>query len=49
MFCIKTGKPAQATRLIYDGVRVNENETVEDLELQDGDVLEAFVLQEGGF
>lgn len=48
-FCDRTGKDLRATRFFVDGDRVEKEQTPNDLDMEDGDALEAFQEQLGGF
>lgn len=47
-FCKRQGKDIGALRFFVDGTRVTESNTPDDLELEDGDVIEAHREQIGG-
>lgn len=47
-FCDKMGMDPHTVRFLFDGSRIQENDTPESLEMQDGDLIEAMVEQIGG-
>jgi len=47
-YCDRVGKTLSSVRFLYDGERVNAQQTAEDLDLNDGDQIEAMVEQIGG-
>lgn len=47
-FCKRQGKSLDSLRFLYDGQRVNVDNTPDDLDLEDGDVIEAHREQIGG-
>lgn len=47
-FCKRQGKAMESLRFLIDGARVTPDNTPEDLELEDGDVIEAHREQVGG-
>lgn len=44
----RRGLEANAVRFMYDGRRVNADDTPKTLEMEDGDMVEAFIEQQGG-
>ncbi|BEI82392.1 hypothetical protein CcaverHIS002_0302600 [Cutaneotrichosporon cavernicola] len=44
----RVGHDPTAIRLLFDGARILDNQTAEDLDLEDGDVLEVLLEQVGG-
>lgn len=48
-FCKRQGKSMESLRFLIDGTRVSPDNTPEDLDLEDGDVIEAHREQVGGF
>jgi len=47
-FCERQGKNIQSCRFMFDGQRVQQQDTPDTLEMQDGDMLEVFQEQIGG-
>ena len=47
-YCQREGLPADGVRFLYDGERVNRYQTPEELDMQDGDEIDALVEQTGG-
>ncbi|CDK26888.1 unnamed protein product [Kuraishia capsulata CBS 1993] len=47
-FCKRQGKPPGSLRFLYDGVRVEDTNTPEDLDMEEGDSIEAHREQTGG-
>ncbi|CAF9905676.1 MAG: hypothetical protein GOMPHAMPRED_003316 [Gomphillus americanus] len=47
-FCDRQGKMPNSVRFLFDGDRVQPNDTPESLEMQDGDTLEVHQEQIGG-
>ncbi|KAI5964596.1 SMT3 [Candida pseudojiufengensis] len=47
-FCKRQGKDLNSLRFLIDGVRVEPNNTPDDLDLEDGDTIEAHRSQVGG-
>lgn len=47
-FCKRQGKPIESLRFLIDGTRVSPDNTPDDLDLEDGDVIEAHREQVGG-
>ncbi|KAI5951594.1 SMT3 [Candida jiufengensis] len=48
-FCKRQGKDMNSLRFLIDGNRVEPNNTPDDLDLEDGDTIEAHRSQVGGF
>ncbi|CAN6647282.1 ubiquitin-like protein Smt3p [Trichomonascus vanleenenianus] len=48
-FCKRTGKDPSALRFLYEGERVQPDDTPSSLDLSDGDTIEALSEQVGGF
>ncbi|EJT48269.1 hypothetical protein A1Q2_06429 [Trichosporon asahii var. asahii CBS 8904] len=44
----RVGQDPGAIRLLFDGERIADHQTAEDLELEDGDVIEVLLEQIGG-
>lgn len=47
-FCENRGHQADGIRFLYDGARVRPEDTADDLELEDGDTIDAMLAQIGG-
>jgi small ubiquitin-related modifier len=47
-YCQREGLPVDGVRFLYDGERVNRDQTPEELDMQDGDEIDALVEQTGG-
>lgn len=47
-YCDKLGKSTNDVRFMFDGNRLNADQTPGDLDMEDGDILEAMVEQIGG-
>lgn len=47
-YCQREGLPAEGTRFLYDGDRINREQTPAELSMQDGDEIDALVEQTGG-
>lgn len=47
-YCIHMTTPKGSYRFLYDGRRLNRNDTPQFLEMQDLDVIDALVFQSGG-
>jgi small ubiquitin-related modifier len=47
-YCHREGLPVDGVRFLYDGERVNRDQTPEELDMQDGDEIDALVEQTGG-
>ena len=46
---LPTAPPAPSSvRFLFDGNRVNPNQTPQELEMEDGDVIDVMVEQQGG-
>ncbi|KAF9523326.1 ubiquitin-like protein [Crepidotus variabilis] len=45
----KVGKDVGSIRFLYDGVRVNEDDTPHTLDMEDNDTIDVMVEQVGGF
>ena len=46
-FCQRQGVNLNAVRFIFDGSRINSSQTPEDLEMEDGDVIDVMMEQAG--
>ncbi|EME31696.1 small ubiquitin-related modifier [Galdieria sulphuraria] len=47
-YCEKQGVAYGTYRFTLDGKRINENDTAETLQMEDGDCIDAFLYQQGG-
>ena len=47
-FCQRQGVNLNAVRFLFDGNRINPSQTPEQLEMEDGDVIDVMVEQQGG-
>jgi len=47
-FCNRQGVATQSVRFLFDGSRINPNQTPQELEMEDGDVIDVMVEQQGG-
>ncbi|KAG2388663.1 hypothetical protein C9374_000102 [Naegleria lovaniensis] len=48
-YCKRQGLSAASVRFVFDGNRINGNETADELEMDDQDVIDVLVEQTGGF
>ncbi|GEQ68386.1 hypothetical protein JCM33374_g2054 [Metschnikowia sp. JCM 33374] len=48
VFCLKRNKHPNSYRFFIDGVRVHPESTAEEMDLEDGDVIDALTEQIGG-
>ena len=48
-FCKRQGKLMESMRFLIDGNRINETDTPDSLDLEDGDTIEAHRAQTGGY
>ncbi|KAL9657414.1 hypothetical protein ABK040_014401 [Willaertia magna] len=48
-YCKRQGLMSSAVRFTFDGNRLSGNETAEQLDMEDKDVIDAMVEQTGGF
>ncbi|EEH57334.1 uncharacterized protein MICPUCDRAFT_33538 [Micromonas pusilla CCMP1545] len=48
-FCARKSLQPDSVRFLFDGQRVNANMTPKDLDMEDGDSLDAMMEQVGGF
>ena len=46
-FCNRQGVNIHSVRFLFDGQRINPNQTPRDLEMEDGDVIDVMVEQQG--
>lgn len=47
-FCDRHGKPPGSVRFVFEGERIQESDTPDKLEMEDGDAIEVFYEQRGG-
>ena len=47
-FCNRHGIDQNSVRFLFDGTRINPNQTPQELEMEDGDVIDCMVEQSGG-
>lgn len=47
-YCDRQGKPHGSVRFMLDGNRVEDHHTPDDLDLEDGDTIDAMIQQVGG-
>lgn len=47
-YCDRQGKPVGSVRFMLDGVRLEEGSTPEELDMEDGDTIDAMIPQIGG-
>lgn len=47
-FCQRQGVTMNSVRFLFDGSRINVDQTPKDLEMEDGDTIDVMVQQEGG-
>lgn len=47
-YCSRQGLQSQAVRFLYDGERLKEDSTPDQLHMEDGDVVDAVAQQTGG-
>jgi len=48
-FCQREGVTMQSVRFLFDGARINPNQTPKELDMEDGDVIDVMVEQQGGY
>ncbi|GKT18723.1 Small ubiquitin- modifier 1 [Aduncisulcus paluster] len=48
-YCQRSGVPHDSVRFIFDGERIDETRTAQDLHLKDQDVISVVTYQYGGF
>ena len=48
-YCERQGKALNSVRFLFDGRRVEAHHTPEELEMEEGDMIEATVEQQGTF
>jgi len=47
-YCQRQGKTREMCRFLFDGLRVNNDDTPEKLEMDDGNIIDVFLEQQGG-
>jgi small ubiquitin-related modifier len=47
-FCQRQGVTMQSVRFLFDGQRINQDQTPKDLDMEDGDSIDVMVEQQGG-
>ena len=47
-FCNRNGVAANSVRFLFDGNRINGTQTPSELDMEDGDVIDVMVEQQGG-
>lgn len=47
-FCTRNGVAQTSVRFLFDGNRINANQTPQELDMEDGDVIDVMVEQQGG-
>ena len=47
-FCTRHGVATSSVRFLFDGNRINPSQTPQDLDMEDGDVIDCMVEQQGG-
>lgn len=47
-YCDRQGVPLNSLRFLFDGQRINDEQTPKDLEMEDDDVIEVYQEQTGG-
>jgi len=47
-FCQRNGVTMQSVRFLFDGARLGPQQTPKDLDMEDGDVIDVMVEQQGG-
>ena len=47
-FCNRNGISPRSVRFLFDGERINPNQTPADLDMEDNDVIDVMVEQQGG-
>merc|ERR1719471_2210369 len=48
-YCERAGLALQTIRFSFDGTRINEGDTPKSLDMEDGDTIEVFQQQSGGY
>ena len=47
-FCERQGISLRSVRFLFDGTRIRENQTPQELEMEDGDSIDVVIAQVGG-
>ena len=47
-FCSRNGVAQNSVRFLFDGNRINGSQTPQELDMEDGDVIDVMVEQQGG-
>jgi len=47
-FCNRQGVALNSVRFLFDGARLSPNQTPQELDMEDGDVIDVMVEQQGG-
>ncbi|CAO3663104.1 unnamed protein product [Umbelopsis vinacea] len=47
-YCERQGKATSSVRFLYDGIRIQGNNTPNELDMEDGDSIDVMVEQIGG-
>lgn len=47
-YCDRQGVPLNSLRFLFDGQRINDDQTPKDLDMEDDDVIEVYQEQTGG-
>ena len=47
-FCQRQGVDISSVRFLFDGTRIRENQTPQELEMEDGDSIDVVIAQVGG-
>jgi len=48
-FCERQGIPINSVRFLFEGQRINDEQTPKDLEMEDNDTIEVYQEQTGGY
>jgi len=48
-YCQRQGQTVEMVRFLFDGTRLRGNQTPSELDMEDGDVIDVMVEQQGGF
>lgn len=48
-YCTREGQDANSVRFLYNGTRVQQEQTPKELEMEDNDVIDAVLHQTGGY
>ena len=47
-YCLRAGCEKEAMRFIFDGIRIHEDQTPQELNMEDNDVIDVVIQQTGG-